>query len=433
MIERYQTPEMKTLFQEKSRFEYMLIVEKTVAEIQAKKGLIPQAAAASIAKKSKINLARIYEIENQTKHDVIAFVSQIAESVGEHGKYVHFGLTSSDVLDTAMSLQIREAFKLILNEVKELKGIIKGLAQKHQKSVCAGRTHGIYAEITTFGFKLMGFLSELSRSEERLIRAQQQFEICKLSGAVGTSSALGLDVEAEVAAKLKLKPEYFATQVVPRDRHAEVFMSLAFTASFLERLAVELRHLQRTEVNEVVEGFDPKQKGSSAMPHKKNPISGENITGLSRLIKGYAWTAMENIPLWHERDISHSSNERIIFGDAFTATHYSLRRMKTLLEKLFVNKGMMKENTYKMGGVLYSSHLLNHLVAKHGLSREEAYRLIQKAAFDLGVNESLGDKILRSKDFKKYFTTAEIKSIFSGERHLNSIQQRIKKYEKNIS
>lgn len=432
MIERYQTPEMKNLFNEIKRFEYMLVVEKAVAEVQAERKLIPRSAAQNIIKKSKINLNRIYEIEAQTKHDVIAFVSQVAETVGQDGRYIHFGLTSSDVLDTALSLQLHEAFQILFIEVKKLKTVIRTLARKHQNTLCAGRTHGIYAEITTFGFKLMGFLSELVRAEKRMIQAQKQIQICKLSGAVGTSSALGLEIEAAVALKLKLQVENFATQVIPRDRHAEAMMSLAFMASSLERLAVELRHLQRTEVNEVIEGFSPQQKGSSAMPHKKNPISAENITGLSRLIKGYAWTALENIPLWHERDISHSSNERIIFTDAFTALHYSLRRMIQLLEKLYINTDVMEKNTHKMGGVLYSSHLLNHLVSHHHLSREEAYKLIQTAAFDLKEGESLQSQILESKELKKYFTQQDVRNIFSGKKHLKSIQKRIKKYEKNL-
>ncbi len=432
MIERYQTPEMKNLFNEIKRFEYMLVVEKAVAEVQARHKLIPTSSARNIIKKSKIDLDRIYEIEEQTKHDVIAFVSQVSETVGKDGKYIHFGLTSSDVLDTALSLQLSEAFAILLIETKKLKSILRSLAKKHQATLCAGRTHGIYAEITTFGFKLMGFLSELVRCEKRMIQAQKQIQICKLSGAVGTSSALGLEIESAVALKLKLQVENFATQVIPRDRHAEAMMSLALTASCLERLAIELRHLQRTEVNEVIEGFSPLQKGSSAMPHKKNPISAENITGLSRLIKGYAWTALENIPLWHERDISHSSNERIVFGDAFTAMHYSLRRMIQLLEKLYVNVDEMEKNTHKMGGVLYSSHLLNHLVSRHNLSREQAYILIQEAAFGLKENESLENKVLQSKHLKKYFTRQEVKNIFSGLKHLNSIQKRIKKYEKNL-
>lgn len=432
MIERYQTPEMKKIFVEGARFDYMLIVEKAVAEVQAQAGLIPKAAAADIIKKSKIHLSEIYKIEEETKHDVIAFVTQVSKTIGTSGKYLHFGLTSSDVLDTAMSLQIREGFDIILNEITKLKSVIKSMAKKHSADMCAGRTHGIYAEITTFGFKLMGFLSELSRSEDRVLSAKKHFEICKLSGAVGTSSALGLEIESAVAQKLKLQPEPFATQVIPRDRHAEVFMSLAFLASFLERLATELRHLQRTEVSEVIEGFSAKQKGSSAMPHKKNPISGENITGLCRLIKGYAWTAMENIPLWHERDISHSSNERIIFQDSFTATHYCLRRMTHLLENIYVDTEQMKENTYKNGGVLYSSHLLNHLISKHDLDRNKAYQLIQAASFELKEGDSLEDAILKSKVLKAYFTKNEIQNIFSGEKHLKSIQQRIKKYEKSI-
>lgn len=433
MIDRYQTPEMKNLFTEIKRFEYMLVVEKAVAKVQAQHKLIPAAAARNIIKKSQIDLDRIYEIEAQTRHDVIAFVSQISESVGKDGKYIHFGLTSSDVLDTALSLQLNQAFEILFTEVKKLKTVLRKMARTHEATLCAGRTHGIYAEITTFGFKLMGFLSELVRCEKRMIQAQHQMQICKLSGAVGTSSSLSLEIEIAVARELKLQVEAFATQVIPRDRHAEAVMSLALTASCLERLALELRHLQRTEVNEVVEGFSPLQKGSSAMPHKKNPISAENITGLSRLIKGYAWTALENIPLWHERDISHSSNERVIFQDAFTALHYCLRRMIELLEKLQVNTQVMEKNTHKMGGVLYSSHLLNHLVGQHNLSREKAYQLIQDAAFGLKDGESMQDKIFKSKALKKYFKPQDIENIFSGIKHLNSIQQRIKKYEKNLA
>ena len=432
MIERYQTIEMKKIFTESARFDYMLIVEKAVSSVLAKYKMIPKAAYLDIQKKSKIDLQKIYAFEAETKHDVIAFVNQVAESIGTNGKYFHFGLTSSDVLDTAMSLQTRDAFEILSAEIKKLKTVLKKIAKKHSETICAGRTHGIFAEITTFGFKLMGFLSELSRCEKRIFLAKKQFEICKLSGAVGTSSALGHQIEIDVAKKIKLNPEPFATQVIPRDRHAEVFMSLAFLASHLERLAIELRHLQRTEVSEVIEGFSLKQKGSSAMPHKKNPISAENITGLCRLIKGYAWTAMENIPLWHERDISHSSNERIIFGDAFTATHYCLKRMNLLLENIYIDTDQMLDNTYKNGGLLYSSHLLNHLIQNHKMDRNQAYQLIQTATFKLKADEKLENVILSSPQLKKYFSNQIVRDIFSGKKHLTAIKNRIKKYEKSI-
>lgn len=429
MIERYSTPEMTEHFSEEVRFKYMLQVEIAVAVIQAQMKMIPLKAAQDIQKKSKINVSRIKDIEKETKHDVIAFVSQVAETVGPNGKYIHFGLTSSDVLDTALSLQISEALKIILDELQILKKTLKTLIAKHKNSLCPGRTHGIYAEITTFGFKLSGFLSELLRCEERIQNSQKQFQICKLSGAVGTSSAIPLELEKKLAKQLGLTVEKYATQVIPRDRHADVLMSLAFYASFIERLAIELRHLQRSEVSEVIEGFTPGQKGSSAMPHKKNPISGENLTGLSRLVKGYAWTAMENIPLWHERDISHSSNERVIFQDSLTVVHYMTRRLNSLLAGLYVDVDKMLKNTHELGGVLYSSHLLLHLVEKHDLSREDAYKIVQKAAHSLKPGEHLKDKLSQDTEFKKYFKASDLKELFSGQKHLSAIDQRMKTYK----
>lgn len=430
MINRYQTEEMKKLFDEGQRFKFLLDVEIAVAEAQAFNGIIPKKAAADIKQKSKINVNRILEIEKTTKHDMIAFVSQLAETVGENGKYIHFGMTSSDVLDTALSLQIKEAFEIIRLEVSKLKKSLVKMAEKHEKTICPGRTHGIFAEITTFGFKIYGYISELSRCEERLLKAQKQFQICKLSGAVGTSSTIPLKIESFVAKKLKLDIEPFATQVIPRDRHAEVFMSLAFLASFLERLAIEFRHLQRSEVSEVIEGFSDGQKGSSAMPHKKNPISAENITGLARLIKGYAWTAMENIPLWHERDISHSSNERVIFQDSFTATHYILRRMESLVKSLYVDQDRMSDNSQMLGGVLFSSHLLIYLVENFQMSREEAYKIIQSAAHSLEKNEHLSDYLI--KKHPKFFNKKQMSHLFSGKTHITAIENRIKTFKKEI-
>jgi len=428
MIDRYSTSEMQKHFQESARFNYMLAVEIAVAEVQAQMKIIPKKAAEDIRKKSKVNLERILEIEKTTKHDVIAFVSQVAETVGESGRFTHFGLTSSDVLDTALSLQIGDGLDIILKEIKLLKSTLKKLISKHKNSICPGRTHGIFAEITTFGFKLAGFLSEVARAEKKILLAQKEFRICKLSGAVGTSSAMSVDFEKRVAKKLNLVCEPYATQVVPRDRHANVMMSLAFLASALERLAIELRHLQRSEVSEVIEGFSPGQKGSSAMPHKKNPISGENITGLARLVKGYAWTSLENIPLWHERDISHSSNERIIFPDAFTLVHYMTRRMNTLLMGLFVDTDRMRANTTLLGGVLYSSHVLLHLVEKHHLSREQAYKIVQNAAHELKPGQHLQDVFAKDKELKKYFTSADLENLFSGDKHKKAIMQRFKTY-----
>ncbi len=432
MIERYSTPEMKAHFAEDSRYKYLLQVEIAVAQVQAQMKLIPLKAAQDIKKKSKINVVRILEIEQTTKHDVIAFVSQVAETVGDSGKYIHFGLTSSDVLDTALSLQMTEALDLILSEILILKKTLQKMITAHKKSICPGRTHGIFAEITTFGFKMAGFLSELKRNEEKVILAKKHFQICKLSGAVGTSSALPVQFEKNVAKLLGLRVEPFATQVIPRDRHAELMMSLAFLTSGYERLAVELRHLQRSEVSEVIEGFSKGQKGSSAMPHKKNPISAENITGLARLVKGYAWTAMENIPLWHERDISHSSNERVIFADSLTVTHYMTRRLNSLLSNIYIDVERMEANTHLLGGVLYSSHLLLHLVDKHGLSREDSYKLIQSAALSLKPGEHLKDVIQNSSELKKYFTKKDLDHLFSGEKHQKAIQDRFQNYQKEV-
>jgi adenylosuccinate lyase len=430
VIQRYSTEKMNALFHPARRFEYMKNVEIECALVQADRGLIPRKAALDIEKKADFNVDRINEIEKITKHDVIAFVSCMAEFVGENGRYIHFGLTSSDVLDTALSLQISDGLQIILKDLKNLEKVLKELIKKHENTICAGRTHGIFAEITTFGFKLSGFLQELKRNINRVQLAHEQIRICKLSGAVGTSSALPLEFEKKVADRLKLKVESFATQVIPRDRHAEVLMSLTFLTTGFERLALELRHLQRSEVSEVIEGFTPGQKGSSAMPHKKNPISAENLSGLSRLMRSYSQAALENIPLWHERDISHSSVERVVFPDAFQLAHYMTLRLTELLKNLFVDKQKMYQNTQKLGGVLYSSHLLLHLVEKHKKSREEAYSIIQKASHQLKENEHLQVTLLKSSETKKLFSKKVLKEIFSGRKHLKSIQSRLNQYGK---
>lgn len=430
MIARYSTELMSEQFAPTSRFEYMKIVEIECALVQAEMGLIPRKAAQDIKKKSKFQIERILEIEATTKHDVIAFVSNLAENVGESGRYIHFGLTSSDVLDTAFSLQLCDALDIVIAEAELLKKEITKLAAKHKKTICAGRTHGIFAEITTFGFKLAGFSAELERNIIRVKQARETIRICKLSGAVGTSSAMPLEFEALVADRLGLVVETFATQVIPRDRHAEVLGSLALLTSGYERLAVELRHLQRSEVSEVCEGFTKGQKGSSAMPHKKNPISAENLTGLARLMRSYAQVGLENIALWHERDISHSSVERVVFPDAFQLAHYMTLRMKTLISGLFVDKDNMFANTQKLGGVLYSSHLLLHLVDKQNMTREDAYSLVQRLAHDLKAGEHLKEKIMKDKKAAKLFTKNELSEIFSGQKHLASIDKRMKVYFK---
>lgn len=433
MIARYTTAEMAAVFGPEKRFEYMLEVEIAVAKEQARLGMIPQKAYENIKKKSKIKVDRILEIEKTTKHDVIAFVSQVAETVGPDGRFIHFGLTSSDVLDSALSLQMRDAFAVLITDLEKLTDLMAKKVEKYKSAICPGRTHGIFAEPTTFGYKLAGHLSEMYRALERIRQSKSQFSRLKLSGAVGTSSFLSAEFEQAVARDLHLKPEPFATQVVPRDRHADVFTSLAFLGAALERLAVELRHLQRSEVSEVIEGFSQGQKGSSAMPHKKNPISAENITGLSRLLKGYMLTAFENVPLWHERDISHSSNERVMFPDAFIVAHYLVIRMNTLISEVYVDTDRMKENTQSLGGVMFSSHVLLYIIEKAGLSREDAYKIVQAHAHSLKKGETLKEKILEDKTLMKKLSKKEIDHIFSGNVHLEHTLKRLKHFKKYLS
>ncbi len=425
MIERYTRQEMGRIWDEENRFSLMKKVEVAVALEQAKLKIIPRAAALAIEKKAKFHIKKIREIEQVTRHDVAAFVQNLMESVGEHGKFVHFGLTSSDVLDTALSLQIKQGCELILQDIQELKKSLKSKIKEHSTTLCLGRTHGMAAEPTTFGYKLAGFYSELIRSETRMQRAMSSNSICKLGGAVGTFSSLPQELETKVAKKLNLQAEDFATQVIPRDRHAEIIYALTMTLTGLERMAIEFRHLQRTEVMEVVEGFSRGQKGSSAMPHKKNPISSENITGLARLLRGYLVGALENVALWHERDISHSSVERVIFPDAFILCDYALQRMKTILEGLFVDEKRMLENLNATQGLVYSSHLLLRLVEK-GLTREQAYFHVQRLSHSLGRGDHLKKAIQRDGEIKKILKAKEIDDLFEAKRYLKSIQMRLK-------
>lgn len=424
MIERYTRDEMGRIWDEQNRFSLMKKVELAVASEQAKLKLIPRAAALMIQKKAKFQITRIRELEQVTKHDVAAFVQNLMENVGEHGKYIHFGLTSSDVIDTALSLQTSQAFDLILSDIQELKISLKKKIKSHAETLCLGRTHGMAAEPTTFGYKLAGFYSELIRCEERVIKAKETNRICKLSGAVGTFSSLPEILEKNVAKNLNLRQEPFATQVIPRDRHAEAISALTFVQSFLERLAVELRHLQRTEVSEVVEGFARGQKGSSAMPHKKNPISSENLTGLARLLRGYMVASFENIALWHERDISHSSVERVIFPDAFILCDYALNRMRSILDGLHVNEKKMKDNLEATQGLVYSSHLLLKLVEK-GLTREEAYFHVQRLSHSLGSGDHLKKSLLKDMEIKKILKPKEVEELFQAKRYLKTIKARL--------
>lgn len=426
MIERYTRPEMGLLWDVENRFSKMMEVEIAVAKVQASMKIIPRKAATQIAAKAKFSVKRIHEIEKETKHDVIAFVSNMAENVGEMGRYIHWGLTSSDVLDSAFSLQVREAGVVLDKSLDFLEKVLKNQVRKHSETLCAGRTHGMFAEVTTFGFKLAGFLAEFRRNRARLERAISQFQVVKLSGAVGTYSSQSSLMEKKVGQLLKLKPETLATQVVPRDRHGEVLWSLAMLGSGLERMAIEFRHLQRSEVAEVTEGFTRGQKGSSAMPHKKNPISAENITGLSRLLKSYAHAGMDNIPLWHERDISHSSVERVVFPDAFIVADYMVYRMAVLLDGLDVHKKKMLENIELAQGQLFSSQVLLALVDK-GFDRETAYFHVQRLCHSLGRGDHLMARILQDAELKRILKPKEVQDIFKGKRQMKSIKETIQK------
>jgi adenylosuccinate lyase len=406
---------MGELWTPEARFQCLLDVELAVAQAQAKLKIIPDKAFKDLKAKAKFQVKRIDEIEKTTKHDIIAFVSNVAENVGPSGRYLHYGMTSSDVLDTALSVQVAKAAKVLFTRFDRVEAALEKLVRKHAFTLSAGRTHGMHAEATTFGYKMAGYLMEFRRARARVERAIDQLRIVKLSGAVGTYSTQPPEVEALVGEQLGLTPETIATQVVPRDRHAEVMWSLAMTGAAIERISVELRHLQRTEIGEVIESFTPGQKGSSAMPHKRNPISAENLTGCARLLRANAGAAMENVALWHERDISHSSVERVIFPDSFILCDYALDRMGILLEGLWVNEERMKQNMDLSQGQMFSSQVLLAMVDK-GLSREDAYKIVQRVCHDLEPADSLEARLLADPEARQYVDAKVLKHIFSGEK-----------------
>ncbi len=383
MISRYTRPQMARLWSAEHRYECMLEVEVLVCEALARRGLIPQEAASAIRRKARVDAGRVDEIEARVHHDVIAFVTAAAESVGPEGRFLHFGMTSSDVLDTSLALLLIEAAEVLQQDLIELRRAVRDQVEKHRHTVMIGRTHGIHAEPITFGLKLAGWYAELGRGLERLRRAREGLAYGKLSGAVGTYAANDPEIEAEVLAKLGLRPEPVATQVVPRDRHASFFATLAVIGGGIERFATEVRHLQRSEVLEALEAFGKDQKGSSAMPHKRNPILSENLCGMARLLRGYAQSALEGIALWHERDISHSSVERVIAPDATTALDFMLARMTRVVEGIEVRPDAMRANLERSQGRFASEALLLALVRK-GVAREQGYRWVQRCALAEG-------------------------------------------------
>jgi len=379
LIERYTLPEMGNLWTDEYKFKTWLQVEIAVCEAQAELGYIPQEAVDVIKEKADFDVQRILEIEAEVRHDVIAFLTNVNEYVGEPGRYIHLGMTSSDVLDTALSLQMVASLDVIVSHVEALIQAIRYQAQQHRDTVMVGRSHGIHAEPITFGFKLAGWLAEMLRHRDRLCRLHKQIAVGQISGAVGTYANLDPKIEALTCQKLGLEPDCASTQVISRDRHAEFLQTLALVAASIERFAVEIRNLQRTDVLEVEEFFSRGQKGSSAMPHKRNPIRSERLTGMARILRGHAMAALENVALWHERDISHSSVERVALPDCCILLHFMLVETTDLVKHLLVYPDNMERNMNVYGGVIFSQKVLLALVGK-GLSREEAYAIVQSNA-----------------------------------------------------
>jgi adenylosuccinate lyase len=379
VIERYTRSEMARIWEPRTKFEKWLEVELAACEAWQKKGKIPKRSLKTIIKRARFDVKRINEIEKTVKHDVIAFLTNVAEYVGPDSRYIHMGLTSSDVLDTSLALLLRDSADIIIEDIKGLLKVLKKRALEHKATVMIGRSHGIHAEPVTFGLKLALAFEEFKRNLTRIKRAREVISCGKLSGAVGTFANSDPFIERYVLKKLGLKPEPVATQVVQRDRHAEFFTTLAIVATSVEKYALEIRHLQRTEVLEVEEPFTRGQKGSSAMPHKRNPILSENLTGLARLVRGYASAAMDNVALWHERDISHSSVERVIGPDATILVDFMLVRFTDLMRDLVVYPGNMEKNLEKLKGLVFSQRVLLELVER-GMAREEAYRIVQRAS-----------------------------------------------------
>jgi adenylosuccinate lyase len=422
LIERYTLPEMGNLWTETYKFKTWLQVEIAVCEAQAELGHIPADAVDTIKAKANFDPKRILEIEAEVKHDVIAFLTNVNEYVGDAGRYIHLGMTSSDVLDTALALQLVASLDVMMSQLEHLIQAIRFKAQQHRDTVMIGRSHGIHAEPITFGFKLAGWLAEVLRHRDRLCAVHQRIAVGKISGAVGTYANIDPQIEAIACQKLGLEPDTASTQVVSRDRHAEFVQALALLAASIERFAVEIRNLQRTDVLEVEEFFSKGQKGSSAMPHKRNPIRSERLTGLARVIRGYAMSALENVALWHERDISHSSVERMMFPDCCTLMHFMLVETTDLVKNLLVYPENMQRNLNLYGGVVFSQRVLLTLVEK-GMNREDAYAIVQSCAHT-AWNQPNGDfhaLIAQDPQVTALLSPEDIEACFDPQHHLNHL------------
>ncbi len=423
MIPRYSRPEMTAIWEPESKFQIWFEIEAHATDALAELGVVPKEAAEAIWAKGKFDVERIDEIEREVKHDVIAFLTNVAENVGEEARFMHQGMTSSDVLDTCLAVQLARASDILLDDIDALLAAIKKRAYEHKFTPTIGRSHGIHGEPVTFGLKLAQAYAEFERNRERLVAARKEIATCAISGAVGTFANIDPRVEEHVAKKLGLTVEPISTQVIPRDRHAQYFATLGVIASSVERLAVEIRHLQRTEVLEAEEYFSPGQKGSSAMPHKRNPILTENLTGLARMVRSYALPAMENVALWHERDISHSSVERMIGPDATVTLDFSLVRLTGVIDKLLIYPERMQKNLDRMGGLVHSQRVLLALT-QAGISREDSYRIVQRNAMKVWESDgeiALLDLLKADPDVSAKLSDAELEERFNLDYHFKHV------------
>ncbi len=421
MIKRYSRKELTDVWSEENKYKIWLDIEVAAAQAMEKLGQIPKGVSSVVRKKARINVKRIYQIESQVKHDVIAFLTSVTEKAGIKARYLHQGMTSSDVLDTSYNIQLVQSGKIILKDLDQILKVLKKQARKYKFTPCMGRSHGIHAEPITFGLKLASFYEEFKRNRKRLLDAIDEVSTCAISGAVGTFANINPNVERHVAKKLNFKVEPISTQIIPRDRHAFYFSVLGIIAGSIERVAIEIRHLQRTEVYELQEYFSKNQKGSSAMPHKKNPILSENLTGLARMVRSAVIPALENIALWHERDISHSSVERNIGPDANITTDFALVRLTNILDNMIVYPKKMLENLNLTKGLIFSQELMLELT-KTGLSREKSYKMVQsysKKCF--AENLDLFDVIQSDKYIKSKISQKRLKSIFSYSKHFKNV------------
>jgi len=421
MIDRYARKEIKEIWNEKNKYQIWLEIEIAAAQAMEKLKLIPKGVAAKVKRKAIINVDRIHKIESKVHHDVIAFLTSINEKVGPEGRFLHKGMTSSDVLDTCLNIQLLQSGKIILKDIDDLLKVLKNKALKYKKTVCIGRSHGIHAEPTTFGLKLASFYEEFKRNKKRMKSAIDEISTCAISGAVGTFANVDPGVESYVAKKLKLRVEPISTQIIPRDRHAYYFSTLGIIAGSIERVATEIRNLQKTEIGEVGEFFGKNQKGSSAMPHKKNPILSENLTGLARMIRSYVMPALENISLWHERDISHSSVERNIAPDSTITLDFALNRLKNLLKNMNVYPKKMLDNLSITKGLIFSQRVMIELT-KYGFSREKAYLLVQKNAQNAwNKNMSLYESLSKDSLINKKISNKDLVKMFDIKYHTKKI------------